>query len=629
MSVLGPYGEVKDEVIGALQALGAAAERVGLKTLRDDLLMVRVPKLLDERFIMVVLGEFNRGKSTFVNALLGKDVLPTGITPTTATLNQIVWAETPYARVVARDGGRTDLPIDTLGRYTTDGVGAAGIDLANVSHLEVGYPAEVLRERVTLVDTPGVNDLNEQRAEVTYGYLPRADAAIFLLDASQVITRSEEEFLKNRVLRRSRDKLIFVVGKTDLLSPQEVGEALAYARGHLARVVDEPAIFPVSAKRYMAGKLAESGMPELLAYLKEHLADERGKILLDNAIADGLRSAGYLRQNLEIKRRSYKMSIEELEEKIRLCHARLDENRRALQEYHRRIQEGVDGIKATVRNDLDLFTTAFLEALPGEIDRADADDLKKYLASYIQDKFREWVEMEGEKMGALCERLAEEIVEVTNENISETVRALAGHFSGPGERIPLDVNTLGYDIGVFALGAVGTIFLFVNLIVGGILTIAAPILAIVLKERVAGEVKERAKVEARKAVAEASKAVEPRLSRFIDDFGTRLADFVTSAGETLHRGVSEVLDAALVERRQAGFAAPALEAEIGARVVEVEVIEDRLWALKEALWGKGAEGAGAGAEMGGAAPAVAAAAGGVGAAEPPTGGAAPAGPTPA
>ena len=68
-----------------------------------------------------------------------------------------------------------------------------------------------------LVDTPGVNDLNEQRAEVTYGYVPRADAVVFLLDAGQALKDSEREFLRSRVLESARDRLIFVLGKMDLL----------------------------------------------------------------------------------------------------------------------------------------------------------------------------------------------------------------------------------------------------------------------------------------------------------------------------------------------------------------------------------------------------------------------------
>src|SRR4029079_5472849 len=86
-----------------------------------------------------------------------------------------------------------------------------------IHHVEIAHPSPLLENRLTIVDTPGVNDINEQRADITYGYTPRADAAVFLLDATQILTASERQFLEERILRSTRDRLIFVVAKADLL----------------------------------------------------------------------------------------------------------------------------------------------------------------------------------------------------------------------------------------------------------------------------------------------------------------------------------------------------------------------------------------------------------------------------
>ena len=100
MSLLqGDHLLLKESLLGVLQGTSSLASEVGMKTLAAELEKTRIPKLEDERFTLVVLGEFNHGKSTFVNALLGRDILPTGITPTTATLNHIVFADPPYAKV--------------------------------------------------------------------------------------------------------------------------------------------------------------------------------------------------------------------------------------------------------------------------------------------------------------------------------------------------------------------------------------------------------------------------------------------------------------------------------------------------------------------------------------------------
>src|SRR6185295_16441862 len=95
---------------------------------------------------------------------------------------------------------------------------------AAVHHVDLRAPVAILDDKLTIVDTPGVNDINEQRAEITYGYIPRADAALFLLDATQILTASERQFLEERILRSSRDRLIFVIAKIDLLDEGELAE---------------------------------------------------------------------------------------------------------------------------------------------------------------------------------------------------------------------------------------------------------------------------------------------------------------------------------------------------------------------------------------------------------------------
>src|SRR5262249_56317787 len=125
---------------------------------------------------LAVRGGFNQGRSPLVNARLGSDTLPPGITPTTASINHVVWAQHPTARVVLTTGESRFLDPGQLKEWVT----VAGGHASEVAYVELGYPSELVKNNVVLVDTPGVNDLNEQRAEVTYGYVPRADAVVFL-----------------------------------------------------------------------------------------------------------------------------------------------------------------------------------------------------------------------------------------------------------------------------------------------------------------------------------------------------------------------------------------------------------------------------------------------------------------
>jgi small GTP-binding protein len=576
--------EIKHGILHALTDTANLATDLGMTTLATDLTRTRIPKLQEERFALVVLGEFNHGKSTFVNALCGSAILPAGITPTTATINHLVWAAQPRAKAHLTDDTEKDVDPKALADWVT----IEGREASHVKYVEIGWPADILKEKVTLVDTPGVNDINEQRAEITYSYIPRADAVIFLLDGAQVLKQSERAFLEQRILRRSKDKLIFVLGKVDLLAPDEREEALRYCHEHLGKIVIEPMIFPVSAKRALhadENQRKASGMGPLLEYLQKYLAEERSRVLLDNAVADGMRTCGYLKQNLGIKRRSLSLALGELEERIQRVRQQLDGTHANLRATHAKIRAESEAIKAGMRLDLEEFVKQLNQRLPEEIDRVEADEVRRYLQPFIQDVWKSWAEEEGEKIAGQLEHLAEEIIQVTNENVTEAMALLAREL-GPAEaKVDLEVDTLKYDVGVFALGALGTgIFLFVNTLVGGLLTIAAPILAVVLKGRASGELKTQAKKSLPEVMQNAADTVRPRFEQIIEDFQARLADFVTAAGDALHKGISEVLDRALAERRSQGADTEARNREIVAQLEKLGAIEANLAALRDRLW---------------------------------------------
>jgi small GTP-binding protein len=585
--VTGPLGPIKAALIEALHETAKLAAEVGMETLRGEIEKTRIPKLAEDRFTLVVVGEFNHGKSTFVNALLGAAVLPAGITPTTATINHLVWGDKAAATAYLIEGGTKKVDPKKL----IDWVTIEGKEASHVKYVEVAWPAEILKDRVTLVDTPGVNDINEQRAEITYGYIPRADAVLFLLDGAQVLKQSERAFLEQRILRRSRDKIFFVIGKIDLLAPDERDETVRFAREHLAKVVPEPMIFPLSAKRQLSedpAARASSGMQPLIDHLTSYLTTSRGQVLLDNGIGDGLRTLGYLRQNLGIKRHSLGLQLEELEERIAKVRAQLDGARAHLRAHHAKIHTEAEAVKAGVRLELEEFVRELKARLPDEIDRVEGGDVKKYLQPFLEDTWKTWAEQLGDKVAAQLERLAEEIIQVTNQDVEAAMQTLAREL-GPAEtRVELEVDTLKYDVGVFALGALGTgVFLFVNTLVGGLLTLAAPILALLLKDRVSGEIKAQAKKGIEEVVDRAAAAIGPKFESIVDDFQTRLADFVTAAGEALHRGIGEVLDRALAERRAQGVDVAVRTDELDAQLARLSELEKKVASLRDQLWAVG------------------------------------------
>jgi small GTP-binding protein len=181
---------------------------------------------LDDFFLLVVVGEFNAGKSAFINALTGARVLEEGVTPTTATIQLL------------RYGDRV-----------ADELDASGIRL-------VSAPVDLLRE-VHVVDTPGTNAVIREHERLTLDFVPRADLVLFVTSADRPFTETERAFLD--VIRDWGKKIVLVVNKVDILErPGELEQVLAFVRDAAARVLGTtPDVFPVSARLAWRAKHGE------------------------------------------------------------------------------------------------------------------------------------------------------------------------------------------------------------------------------------------------------------------------------------------------------------------------------------------------------------------------------------
>jgi hypothetical protein len=220
-----------------------------------------------------------------------------------------------------------------------------------------------------------------------------------------------------------------------------------------------------------------------------------------------------------------------------------------------------------------------------QLDAVDADDIKRFLPAFIEDKFKEWAELEGAKLGAMLERLAEDVITITNQNVAAASAALAERFGPDDARVDIDVDSFKYDVGIYAVGALGTtMMIFVNVLAGGLLTLAAPILAIVLKSKIAGDIRAQAKEKVPGAIFHAADAMRPHFAKVVDDFALRLREFVTSAGNSLYKGISEVLERTIADRRRGAGEAEELRATTAEQIAQVAALRVGLGELRGELW---------------------------------------------
>ena len=147
------------------------------------------------------------------------------------------------------------------------------------------------------------------------------------------------------------------------------------------------------------------------------------------------------------------------------------------------------------------------------------------------------------------------------------------------------MDSFKYDVGIYAVGALGTtVMLFVNALAGGLLTLAAPILAIVLKSKVSGDIREQAKVKVPAAIMHAAEAMRPHFDKCIDDFARRLTEFVSNAGNTLYKGISEILDRTMKDRKERGGEVDAMRADTSAQIQQVVAARAAIGGLRERIW---------------------------------------------
>jgi small GTP-binding protein len=222
-------------------------------------------------FLLVIAGEFNSGKSSFINALLGERVLPEGVTPTTDRINLL------------RHGPEiTERPLEAY-------------------LLERTHPAELLRE-LNVVDTPGTNTVIRRHEELTSDFIPRADLVLFVTSADRPFSESEREFLEQ--IRQWGKKIVFIVNKIDILAgPADQAEVIGYVRDNATTLLgDAPQVFPVSARRAVEARTRgaadaweQSGFDAVEEYLLRTLdQEERIRLKLLNPLNVGLRlSARY------------------------------------------------------------------------------------------------------------------------------------------------------------------------------------------------------------------------------------------------------------------------------------------------------------------------------------------------
>lgn len=297
------------------EILKGAAEVTGvLKMSKEPELADLSNKVRNDTFKIMVTGTFKNGKSTFINALLGEEILPAYALPTTAVINEVKYGEQKKAVLYFRDPLPSPLPerladraVSHMNRYKGRAIPPLEIpydeiedyvvipmdaDLKQMklqspyAKVELFYPLELLKNGVEIIDSPGLNE-DETRTKVTKDYLSSVDAILYVLNAAAICAGDEMEFVEQDLRGNNFDSVFFVVNRFDLIRSKEQEGIRQYARMKLQQFYPQPEMFCLSAINALDGRLQGrgeliegSGILPLEKRLTEFLTKEKGRTKL-------------------------------------------------------------------------------------------------------------------------------------------------------------------------------------------------------------------------------------------------------------------------------------------------------------------------------------------------------------
>lgn len=409
-------------------------------------------KLTSNRFHLAVLGQMKRGKSSFINALLGAEVLPTGVLPVTAAIVEIRYGASPAATIHYSTGQSESVSIAQLADYITE-VGNPG-NGKQVGSVEVSYPSSFLRANIVLIDTPGIGSTHAHNTRTTEGYLEKVDAAIVVLSVDPPITQVESDFLER--IKTDIPKFFFVLNKIDLATSVETSSISRFLLAELENRLqfESPELFPLSARHTLAAKRSPAdnssakGLKEFEERLLEFFSEEKEQVLIRSIALDVITIARTMRFAVTIGIRARAMSFEDLASKVQTLNQLIAQAELELNELHVLLRQRTADILAQIENDLRSHVESTVPGLrqrlkifatqhPKETGSHLGRILEKFLMQAVDESFRKWRVQEDARIEDELHTLSYRFVAQANGILGRLQRAASALFEIPVEQFAI------------------------------------------------------------------------------------------------------------------------------------------------------------------------------------------------
>ncbi|MGQ9569569.1 MAG: dynamin family protein [Thermodesulfovibrionales bacterium] len=441
--VLDKYSQMKEKLLTCIDVMSVMEYIRGCpcEELRE--------KIQNNVFNLVVLGQFKRGKTTLINALLGSEILPTAIVPLTSIATILKYGDQLKIKVFFNDGRVKEIEPENLPEYVTEKGNPK--NEKDVFEVIITYPSPYLRDGVRLIDTPGVGSVFEHNTDVAYQYLPKSDAALFLLSVDQPVSKAELDFLKD--VREYSNKIFFLQNKADYVGEEDLKESIAFSKKIIEECMGyEVKIFPLSAKLALNGKL--NGKPELLnkSYLQEFehilntfLMEEKGKVLLLSVSNTLLRILTHALFELGLEMKSLSIPVEELKVKIEMFEKKKKEVMREKQDFDILLDGEVDRlVKKGLDEDLEEFKKEITEVLSAGLEdfynknksmsvREINTALENYVIDEVKNACNNWWAKEDGRLASAFEAICSRFITRINDTVDALFKFSSELFAIPFE----------------------------------------------------------------------------------------------------------------------------------------------------------------------------------------------------
>lgn len=468
------YNKTKLALISDLEKLRSFSKKLNLKNS-----IPQIEKVLNgvhsETFSVAIVGEFNRGKSTFINALLGREILPANILPCSATLNRVTYGIKSKVQVIFQDGRKREIDIDALSDYVTKLTPESKDRAVSIKEAVVYYPVPYCQNGVDIIDTPGLND-EDSMTKITQSVLPNVDAAIMVMFAQASFAETERRFLEEKLLETDMGRIIFVLTGIDRCKNEgEIDEVIRYAKDRIENMIlsqarekygadspeyevyrkkiGKPRIYGLSAYEALEAKLsgdnprllAKSRFPEFETALEKFLTAERGATFLQVPLNRIIASATEIIKTLDIRdnalhmdqlqfRSAYEKSVTEIQELRDLSTTEMDLIDEASAKVKAQIDPLVNQLESTLKQAA-LEVVEITEIKPTELRN------KKAIIQKLGVKVSKAVEKAAKQQ-------AEKIQETINQGLLQEINRLqdlANSVDLVLNRIEMEFSTVNAD----------------------------------------------------------------------------------------------------------------------------------------------------------------------------------------